>query len=409
MMRAMKLKQVLKKLSFNKNQERIYLDHAAATPLLPKVASLMCRIEQENFANASSIHREGVEAGRLLASARAKLARSLQIRTNDITFTGSGTESNNLAIVGTIFARQQAGLAYTEMEVITTAIEHPSVLETMKFLERLGVLVHYVPIKENGLVDRTALTQLLSSRTVLVSLAYVNSEVGVIQPVAAVGRLIRAFAKEQQTKIIFHTDAAQAPLWLNCELEPLQVDILTLDAGKCGGPKGVGIVARRHGVPLAPVLFGGPQESGLRPATENVVGIVGAVEAVVLVQENYQERSSKVRALRDQFIADLTAFKGVVVNGDLVERVANNVNISIPGLDSEFAVICLDEAGVAASTKSACSGAGGGLSAVVMAMTGDAARAHSTIRFTLGPDTTEAELKRTVRVLEGHIAKSLTF
>lgn len=388
---------------------RIYLDHAAATPLLPMVARVMRAVEAAHVANPSAIHAEGVAARKVVEGARAKLARLLHVREQGIVFTGSGTESNNLAIIGTVTARHKAGVAYADMEVITTAIEHPSVTKTMEYLETLGVGVVRVPVSKLGHIDYIAFVAVLTPKTVLASFAYVNSEVGVVQRVSKLARAAAEAAKKWGTSIVVHVDAAQTPLWLPCQLDRLHVDLMSLDAGKCGGPKGVGVVAMRHGVTIAPVLFGGPQEGGLRPATENVVGIVGAVEALTLAQADWEARSARIRALRDQFITELLKIEGVVLNGDPEERVANNVNISILGVDSEFAVICLDEAGIAASTKSACSGAGGGGSMVVMAMTSDAARATSTVRFTLGPNTTAAELKRTAQILKDHVSKMLTF
>lgn len=390
-------------------ETRVYLDHAAATPLLPEVAAAMRVVEKEHFANPSAVHQEGVAARQVVEGARAELARLLRIRETGIVFTGSGTESNNLAILGAVYAKYQAGTAFADMEVITTAIEHPSVSATMEYVKNLGVTVQTVSVDPEGHIAESQLTQLLSLKTVLVSFAYVNSEVGVVQHVSRLARAVRAYEREQGVRVLVHLDAAQAPLWLPCQLDQVHADMVSLDAGKCGGPKGVGVVALRHGVALAPVMFGGPQERGLRPATENVAGIVGAVTAFRLAQADYEARAKAVAALRDGFMVDLLQIEGVVINGDRASRVANNVNISLPGLDSEFAVVSLDVAGIACSTKSACSGAGGGGSTVVLAMTGDAARSLSTIRFTLGPNTTAAELGRAAIVLAEHVSKTLTF
>ncbi len=403
---------------FKSKPTRIYLDHAAATPLLPAVVEAIRTVEARHFANPSAIHAEGVAARREIDGARTSLARLLGVREPGIIFTGSGTESNNLAIIGAVYAKHKQGVLFSEMEVVTTVIEHPSVLQTVAFLETLGVVVQRLGVNELGHLRVAELEAVLSPKTVVVTFAYVNSEVGVIQKVGRLARVVRAYEKTNGTRIYVHLDAAQAPLWLPCQLEPLHVDLMSLDAGKCGGPKGVGVVAMRHGVALAPVLFGGPQEGGLRPATENVVGIVGAVAALEEAQLGYKARAAAVSKLRDTFIEQLLEINGVVLNGDKEDRVANNVNISIPGIDSEFAVICLDAAGIACSTKSACSGAGGGGSVVVKAMisdippessNGQAVRATSTIRFTLGPDTTAVELSHTVAVLKVHIAKTLTF
>ena len=390
-------------------EKRIYLDYAAATPVRRAVLDAMRPYERDMFANASAIHTEGVQARRAIEEARAKLARTLKIRPTGVVFTGSGTESNNLAILGAVEARHAEGVAYADMEVVSTQIEHPSVARTLEHLQTVGVTVRYIKIDEEGLVLLSSLQEVLSENTVIVSFAYANSEIGTVQEVGKLARIVRAFEKQHDARILVHIDAAQAPLWLPCQLDSLHVDILTLDAGKCYGPKGVGVLAMRHGVSLTSVSYGGPQESGLRPATENTAGIVGAVEAFVLAQDNRKKRAYKSTVLRDAMIALLLRIDGVVLNGSEENRIANNVNISIPGIDTEFAVISLDVAGIACSTKSACSGAGGDGSAVVRAVSGDESRAVSTIRFSLGEETTTREIRKAVDILENHVTKMHTF
>jgi cysteine desulfurase len=389
-----------------KKQKRIYLDYAAATPLRHSVQQAMCTFEREMFANASAIHQEGVLVRQAIESARERLARVLKIRPNGLVFTGSGTESNNLAILGAVNARHASGVAYTDMEVISTRIEHPSVSKVLEHLSGLGVGIKYLDIDSEGLIAVQSLHTLMSTKTVVVSFAYVNSEIGVIQEVGKLSRIVRAFEKEHDTRTYVHVDAAQAPLYLTCEMDRLMADIITLDAGKCYGPKGVGVLAMRHGVELVSVLHGGPQESGLRPATENTAGIIGAVEAIVVAQEEYEKRTNKLTTLRDTAIGNFEKIEGVVLNGSRTKRIANNINISIPSVDSEFAVIVLDQAGIACATKSACSGAGGDGSTVVRAMTNDENRATSTLRFTLGGKTTASDMLKTVAVLKAHVLKT---
>jgi cysteine desulfurase len=216
---------------------------------------------------------------------------------------------------------------------------------------------------------------------------------------------VRAFEKESGARILVHTDAAQAPLWLSCALDSLGVDVLSLDAGKCYGPKGVGVLACVHDAHLAPHFFGGDQEGGLRPGTENTGLIVGAAESLCIAQDGYKSRSERATVLRDIFFAQLETIEGVVRNGSQEDRVANNINISIPGIDSEFAVITLDEKGIACATKSACGGARGDGSSVVFAITQDKERATSTLRFSLGEETTIQELEQTGAILKAHVAK----
>ncbi|MFT7507441.1 MAG: cysteine desulfurase [Acidimicrobiales bacterium] len=386
-------------------KKRIYLDYAAATPLRSEVALVMRSYERDMFANASAIHQEGVAVRNAIERAREKLARTLKIRPKGVVFTGNGTESNNLAILGTVQERCESGVAYSDMEVISTRIEHPSVSKVLAHLATLGVAIKYMEVAEDGLIIPQSLQNTLSAKTVLVSFAYANSEIGVVQEVGKLARIVRAFSKAHDTYVVIHTDAAQAPLWLPCQLDGLLVDILTLDAGKCYGPKGVGILAMRHGVKLSSISYGGPQEGGLRPSTENTAGIIGAVHAIILAQQGREKRMNKVSILRDRMIELLIAIDGVVLNGSAEQRIANNINISAPGIDSEFAVISLDQAGIACSTKSACSGASGDGSAVVQAITNDTDRATSTIRFSLGEETTTRDICKAVEVLKSHIQK----
>ena len=386
-------------------KKRIYLDYAAATPMRVAVQEVMKPYQRDIFANASAIHQEGVQARQAIEKAREKLARVLKIRPVDVLFTGSGTESNNLAILGVVEAKKAQGVAYADMEVISTHIEHPSVAKVLEHLEVLGVTVRYMEVDDGGMILTRSLQDILTEKTVVVSFAYANSEIGVVQPVGKLARVVRAAEKQMGTQVVVHIDAAQAPLWLPCQMERLLVDIMTLDAGKCYGPKGVGVLAMRHGVEITPVMYGGPQEHNLRPATENTAGIVGSVEAICIAQEGMQKRVQKVSVLRDRALEQLQQIEGVVINGSLEYRIANNINISIPGIDSEFAVISLDVAGIACSTKSACSGATGQGSAVVLTVSGDTARSASTIRFTLGEETTYRELKKVTEVLRLHVLK----
>lgn len=384
------------------------MDYAAATPVRNQVRKVMGPFFSKTFANPSAIHQEGVAAREAIEMQRVRLARVLKARPEGVYFTGSGTESNNLAILGVFEKKHKDGRAYADMEVVSTKLEHPSVLEALRELERRGVVVRYVEVDEEGVIKVEALKAVLTEKTVLVTFAYINSEIGVMQEVGKIARAVRAFEKDKGTRVYVHTDAAQAPLWASCELDHLLVDIVSLDAGKCYGPKGVGVLVLRRGVEIAPVLFGGPQEGGLRPATENTPAVVGAVEAIVIAQERHESLSQTVCKLRDFLAAELLKINGVVLNGSKEHRVANNVNVSVRGVDGEYAVVVLDEAGIACSTRSACSGATGAGSSVVMAISGDQDRASSSIRFTLGEETTRAELQKAADVLAQHVEKTRT-
>jgi cysteine desulfurase len=324
-----------------------------------------------------------------------------------VTFTSGGTESNNLAIIGTVEALAREGRPFAEMEVVTTQIEHPSVMNTMKALEKRGVTVKYVPVDSRGVVLLTVLKEMLGEKTVLLSVAYANSEIGVVQNLHAIKKVLTEAEKKFGTKIMFHVDAAQAPLWLPCQLDRTYADLLSLDVGKCNGPKGLGLLVKSRRSEVTPTLFGGGQESGLRPGTENTAGVVGASVALEDAQNDFKKRAEKVAKVRDASIAHLLAeIPSVILNGPAGEdRLANNINISIPGLDTEFATIVLDKHGFAVSTKSACAGAGGGESVVVKAISSDPARAQSTLRISLSPETTFQNLKDLTKVFKSHIEK----
>ena len=385
-------------------KRRIYLDTAAATPVSREVRAAMLPYLETGFGNPSAIHAEGIAARLAVEESRQKVATTLGIRPEGVLFTSGGTESNNLAILGRLkYLARKEGIAYSDMEVVTTRIVHPSILSLIPVIEATGVTVRYAEVDNEGKISVAALEAVLSPKTVLVTFAYANSEVGVVQAVSRLVRTVRQYEKTHTKgrKIVVHIDAAQAPLWLPCALTALGVDMMSLDVGKCNGPKGIGVLATRGQVPLLPILYGGGQEQGLRPGTENVAGVVGAATALALAQADHAKRAVQVSTLRDTFINLLTeALPEVVLNGPRGEnRLANNINISLPKFDTEYAVVYLDAQGIAASTKSACAGAGGGESVVVSTLTGDSVRAKSTLRLSLSPDTTLADAKATVAAL----------
>ena len=392
----------------SKDKKRIYLDNAAATSISKEVLEVMMPFLTEEFGNPSSIHKEGVRARRAVDEARISVARTLEIKSQGVIFTGNGTESNNLAILGYIkYLHKVKKLAYQDMEVVTTKIEHPSITGVMEELTDLGVVVKYVEVDERGIITIPALEAVLSEKTVLVTFAYANSEVGTVQSVLRLVRRIRKYEETTGKEIKVHLDAAQAPLWLPCAFKQLGVDTMALDAGKCNGPKGVGILAANKNFDLLPIVQGGGQENGLRSGTESTAGIIGMAKALELAQLNYVERAEKVAKIRDEAINFLQEkIPTVFINGSQgEERLANNINFSIPNLDTEYAVIYLDANGVACSTKSACAGAGGGESVVVKTLTGDAIRARSTIRFSLGENTNIEDVKYATDILATHCEK----
>ena len=385
------------------------MDYAAATPLHKRVARLMVLLQKINYANPSSIHKEGRIARELLEATRLRLARLLVVQPQEVFFTASGTEGNNLAIEGYLRAQLAKGKKMSDLAVITTPLEHPSITEVLKGLVEEGLEVRQLDIDKEGKVMIPSLEKALDEKAVLLAIHYANSEIGVVQNIKKISKTIRHYNQKNTQTVKILLDACQAPLWLPCQVPSLGVDVMTLDAGKCNGPKGVGILVKKSDVELLAIIQGGGQESGLRAGTENLIGIVGAVEAIVLAQESYRERSEKVRRVSKVLWEEIereipeAVFNGPAITAD--DRVPNNVHISLLGYDTEFTVVELDEGGVAASTKSACSGAGGGESTVVLAISGDAARAKSTLRFTLDPTLTARHIRHVAKLLRKHIDK----
>lgn len=387
-----------------KSSKRIHLDYAATTPVHPDVVNAMEPFWNQVWANPSAIYKEGVASRNSVEISRERLARTLRVRPTDITFTSGGTESNNLAIYGSIRALVEKGSKFEDLEIITTRVEHPSIIATVKHLAECGVKITYASVDEEGLVDTKSFEKLLSPETSLVTFAYVNSETGVIQDVKKITRIIRKWNEARNSSVLVHVDACQAPLWLSCALDALGVDMMSLDAGKCYGPKSSGILVHRHGTDLLPIILGGDQESGLRAGTENPALIIGCVESLVRAQDFYEERSNRIIKVRDYgFDLIKKEIPNVFINGTHEARVANNINVSIPGFDTEFTVIVLDKEGVAASTRSACGSEKSEGSSVVREMTKDDARANSTLRFTLGEDSKKEDIEQAVLILKNHI------
>ncbi len=398
---------------FKKRESRksvVHLDYASTTPVAPEVLAAMLPYFREEWANPSAIYSSGVQARTVVEGCRTAIARLLRVRPQGVLFTSGGTESNNQALIGFVEALHAEGRAYENMEIVTTCIEHPSILETCAALQKRGIRIVYLDVSEEGLIREQELTAALTEKTVLVTFAYVNSEVGVIQDVKKITRQVRLFNTTHKVNVCVHLDASQAPLWLSCEMDMLGVDLMTLDAGKCYGPKGIGVLSLRHDVPLAPRMYGGGQERGLRSGTENVPLIVGCSAALQRAQSSWKVRSETVSILRDAMIRQIKEdIPQAILNGSRQSRIANNINISIPGVESEYAVITLDAHHVAASTRSACGSNTSYGSYVVHAMTKDESRATSTIRFTLGEGTSLGDIQYALQILTEHVVRMKTF
>ena len=366
----------------------VYLDHAATTPVSAAVLEAMLPYFQNAFGNPSSLHGLGQEARRALDDAHEAVARVLECRASEVVFTGGGTESDNAAIKGGAFA-----LRHTGNHIVTTAIEHHAVLHTCHQLEQFGFETTYVPVSRGGLVDPQDVAAAVTDRTVLVSVMYANNEIGTIQPVAEVARLVHEHAAETGRTILMHTDAVQAAGYLDLSIKRLGVDLLSLSAHKFHGPKGAGVLYVRRGTPLDPLLQGGGQERERRSGTENIPGIVGTAVALRLADEGREAAGVHTARLRDRIIGELEArVPDVLLNGDRTARLPNNVNISFPGLEAEPVLLGLDMAGICASSGSACSTASLEPSHVLTAIGRPADVARASLRLTLGSGTADADI-----------------
>ena len=383
---------------------KIYLDNSATTPVGKKVLSVMAKYWSIDFANPSSIHSMGVTAKVALQKARKTIADIISGHDREIIFTSGGTEANNLAIFG--IRGLNADLTQKgrrKMHFITTEIEHSSILECFKKLEKDGHEVSYLKVDEFGIVNPKDLRKLIKPETALVSIGYANSEIGVIQPIKEIIKEIRHKRKEfERTGINFpylHIDASQAELYLNVNVEELGVDLMTLDAQKMYGPKGVGALFVRDGIKIEPIMLGGGQENNRRSGTENIPLIVGMAYAFELAQKNKEKESARLVKMRDEFFDSVKKFvPNAIINGHLKERLPNNINISIPGFDGEMMVFRLDEAGIICSSSSACA-SGSGESEVVKKIS-SSERAKSTLRFSMSKETKKTDIIKLLNILK---------
>lgn len=378
-------------------QERVYLDHAATSPVDPRVAAAMQPWLAQRFGNPSALHRQGREAASALEDARERVAAALRCRPAEIVFTSGGTESNNAALKGITFARRFARLG---SRVVVSSIEHHAVLYSAEWLERFGCERTVVEVGSDGLVDPAAVAAALRPDTALVSIMLANNEVGTVQPVAAIVAAVRARAAELGVEVPVHTDAVQAARWLPLEVDALGVDALSLSAHKFGGPTGVGVLYLRRGLPFLEQLSGGGQERQRRAGTEHVAGSVGAGLALELAQHEREEVSRRVRALKQRLVAGVrAALPDARLNGDQERCLPNIANFSVPAVEGEPLIAALDQLGVAASSGAACAAVSWEPSHVLLAMGLPLQEAAGAVRFSLGPETTAADIDALVERL----------
>jgi cysteine desulfurase len=397
-------------LKIAKPKKNIYLDYAAATPLAPEVKKAMAPFWNEKFGNPSALYKEGKEANVALDEARAEIATLISAKQSEIFFTAGGTESVNLAIFG--IARMNTESATNERgtskHFITSAIEHHCVLNSFKALEGEGYKTTLVGVDKEGFINIDQLKKSISPQTVFISVMLANNEIGTIEPIAEIGKWLRALNQERikkgLSKIVFHTDACQAAGFLDLNVDRLGIDLMSVNGSKIYGPKQTGFLYVRSGVILKPLVYGGGQEKELRSGTENVAGAVGLAKAFELAQASRLKENVKLINLRDYLITRLQkTIPGMLLNGPadnkLKDRLPNNVNFTIKGVEGESLMLYLDSYGISAATSSACTAASVEPSHVLVAIGHSAKDAKSSIRFSLGKATTKTEIDYLVKVL----------
>ena len=368
---------------------RIYLDHAATTPMRREVIEAMQPYLSQYFGNPSSLHHFGKEAANAINDAREKVAQILSARPDEIVFVSGGTESDNLAVLGVAYANRDRG-----KHIITTQIEHYAVLEPCRFLEREGWRVTYLPVDRSGMVDPEDVREAMTDETVLISVMHANNEIGTLQPLKEIGVL----AKERGA--YFHTDAVQTFSHIPIQVDEIHADLLSFSGHKFYGPKGVGGLYVRKGTAITPYLHGGYQEFRLRAGTENVAGIMGVGKAAQLATLEMDAQTAYITALRDKLVKALLEIEGIRLNGHPSQRLPNNINITAELVDGEAMLINLDFKGIAVSTGSTCTAASKGPSHVLTAIGLSYEDARSALRITLGKDNTEQEIEYFLEVFK---------
>lgn len=370
-----------------------YLDNASTTPVDAEVKKAMDKHFSVSYGNPSSLNKMGIDARKAVEDARASVAKVIGCRHNEVIFASGGTESNNLALQGVARANKTKG-----RRIITTMIEHSSVLNTCKYLESEGYSVTYLRVDKEGLVDLNEIEKAIQKDTILISVGYVNSEIGTVQDIASIGAIAR------KHKVVFHTDACQAAGYLELNVDKLKVDLMTLNGAKIYGPKGVGVLYKRTGVGMKPLFFGGEQEFGLRAGTENVPAIVGFAKALELSEKKKAQEAKRTSDLRDYLIQELLKIPGTKLNGPR-DRIANNVNVSFFGIEGESLVLMLNDDGFYVSTGSACSSRSFEPSYVLTAIGLPYKDARAALRITLGRMTTKTDIEGFLRALKIALAK----
>lgn len=370
---------------------KAYFDNSATTKVLDCVKDAVVDAMCVNYGNAAAKHRKGVEAENLIREAKKAIADTLKVQEKEILFTSGGTESNNTALIGTALANRRAG-----KHLITTGVEHPSIYNTMSFLEEMGFEVTYLPVDHLGHISLEDLEKAIREDTILVSVMYVNNEVGAVEPIEAISQCI----KKKNPKTLFHVDAIQAYGKYKIRPKKQGIDLLSVSGHKIHAPKGVGFLYIRDGVKIRPILFGGGQQKGMRSGTENVPGCVGLGVAAREAYKDFDARIEKLYTLREHLIAGLKPLGGVTINGSEDRTNAPQiVSASFEGVRSEVLLHALEDKGVYVSSGSACSSNHPGISGTLKGIGVKKELLDSTIRFSLGDLNTEEEVNYAIGVL----------
>ena len=376
--------------------KKIYLDYAASTPIHPQVLRVINNHLKNNFANSMSLHFFGQKAATAVEESRRKIAQIINAKPEEIIFTSSATESNNLALKGVAFSAKKKG----KNHLIVSSIEHDCVLESAKWLQTQGFKVSFLPVDKYGFINFDELKKLIGKNTFLVSVMHANNEIGTIQDIAEIGKICR------QKSVYFHTDAAQTFGREKIDVEEMNIDLLTASSHKIYGPKGAALLYVRKGVMIEPILHGGGHEGGLRSSTLNVPAIIGFAEASEIMQKEAKKENERLKKLRDYMIEQiLIQIPRTHLNGHPQKRLANNINISFNGVEGESLVMELSFAGIAVSTGSACSSKNLMPSHVLQALGLPPQEAHGSLRISLGRYTTKEEIDKTIFALKKNVEK----
>lgn len=377
--------------------KKIYLDHAATTPADARAIKAMSVCYEKIYGNPGSLHQAGRQAKNAAFQARSTVAKILNCKPQEIIFTGSGTESDNMAILGTA----RANLA---SHIVSSNIEHHAVSRPLEKLAKEGTRITLLKVNQDGLLEVDQLKKSVTDETILVSVMYANNEIGTIQPIKEIGVLIKEIKEDRvgrgiKTPLYFHTDACQAAGYLDLDVQKLGVDLLSLNGSKIYGPKGTGVLYLRAGTKIEPLIFGGGQEQGFRSGTENIPGMVGFAKALEIASQKREKESKRETKLRDYFIKEiLKSAPRIVLNGHAQKRLPNNVNISVLDIEGEAMLLWLDKYGIFCSTGSACDSQSLDPSHVILALGRPYEYANGNLRFTLGRQTTKKDIDFVLKI-----------